>query len=437
MAFRRIVRWTSWLFVSVILICTCSLSAGYMYLNYTPEGAQWLFDRAVKHYVDADTFRYARFSGTVAEGIQLTDVEIVNLHIFNERNIIRIQNLALSVPELDMRKAWAKIQNGRVQFPVSDPLGFYGKLHDGTLDLHLYAALLDVRELATIFKNDLSLKNLKGTATHAALTVSGPYMKPVLDGEFLLEDFTYLGFSIHNLPAQFKLAVHKEANGLEWNGTLSAPSGLVVSSQTKVKLTDSKLIFNGPFRNPALDIKGSSKIEQTILHFALKGTKQKPELILTSNPPRPQPILLVMLATGQDVTITNKLDAGELSPESVRDFMDYFTFSSDGGTFANNIGLGNFSVIMDDNTRGVGIQRRVTNQVKVGVNVEETKVQAGVNNPNVTRTIGGEVQMSDNVTLGVDKKVTQSADPTKQPATDAIQRDNNEVDVMLKYKKHF
>jgi hypothetical protein len=258
-----------------------------------------------------------------------------------------------------------------------------------------------------------------------------------LDGEFLLEDLRYLGFSIHNLLAQFKLAVGKAKGEIAWNGVLSAPSGLVVSRQTKVDLTESKLIFNGPFRNPGLDIQGSSKIEQTALHFALKGTKQKPQLILTSNPPRPQQILLVMMATGQDVTVSNKLEAGELSTESVRDFVDYFTFSGDGGNFANNIGLGNFSVTMDDNTRGVGIKHRVTNQVKVGVNVEETRTDAGASNPNVTRTIGGEVQMLNGVSLGVDKKVTQSSDPTKQTINVPSDRDNGEVDVMLKYKKHF
>ncbi len=438
MVLRRIVRWTSWLFVSVTLISACVISAGYVYLAYTPEGARWLFDQAVRHYVQADTFRYAKFSGSVAEGIELTDVEIVNLHIFNERNIIRIQNLALALPNLDFRQAWAKIQNGRIQFPVSDPLGFYGKLEAGKYDLHLYAALLDVRELTTIFKNDLKIRNLQGTATKASLQITGDYNMPILDGEFLLEDFTYLGFSVLGLPATFKLAVSKFKGDVRWNGTLLSPSGTVKSRLTTVNLTDSKLIFNGPFRNPALDINGSAKIEQTILNFALRGTKKKPQLNLTSNPPRPQNILLIMLATGQDVTISNKLEPGELSPESVSEFVDYFTFSSDGGRFANNIGIGNFSVIMDDNTRGVGIKRRVAGQVKVGVNVEETTIQAGVNNPNVTRTIGGQVQMSDNVTIGVDKKVTQSSDPAKQPAATTTDDSNDgEVDVMLKYKKNF
>jgi hypothetical protein len=438
MAFLKIVRWTSWFCVSLIILSTCALSVGYMYLMYTSDGAQWLFDKAAKHYVDAESFRYGGFAGTIAEGIQLTDVEIINLHIFNAPNVIRIQNLSLGLPGLDFRKAWTRILNGRIQFPVSDPLGFYGKIEEGQLNLFLYAALLDVRELATIFKNDLSLKNLKGTATHAALTVTGDYKHPVLDGEFLLEELRYLGFSIHNLPAQFKLAVGKDKGEIAWNGVLTAPSGVVISRLTKVDLTESKLIFNGPFRNPGLDIKGTSKIEQTVLNFALKGSKQKPQLILTSNPPRPQPILLVMMATGQDVTVSNKLEAGELSPESVRDFVDYFTFTSDGGNFTNNIGLGNFSVTMDDNTRGLGIRRRVTNQVKVGVNLEETRTEAGVNNPNVTRTIGGEVQMLNGVTLGVDKKVTQSSDTTtKQTITVPSDRDNGEVDVMLKYKKHF
>ncbi|GEM_PF-2972585 len=435
MLVRTFFRVVSSVFIIFLISSTVLIVSGYWYLTRTSHGARWIFEYALKRSFNAQAIRYEKFEGTVAEGVQISNVEITDLNIFLERNVVLIQSLELAVPGFDVRHIWLKIENGRIKFPVSDPVGFYGTLNGGVLNVHAYAGIIDVREIATVFKNDLSLRNLKGTAKNASLTLSGVYKQPVLHGEFLLEDFTYLGFSLRNLPASFDFKIIRGGEGILWNGILGVPSGIVISRLTKVDLEDSKLIFQGSFRNPALDIKGSAKVNDTLINIALKGTKQKPELHLTSNPSKAENVLMLMLATGQEFMLPEKtIGGGQLSSDSSRDFVDYFTFSSDGGRFANNVGLTDFSVQMDENAQGLGIKKRVNDQLKVGVNLQETRASSGYTS-DVTRTVGGEVQVLDHITVGVDKKVTQAADTTQTQTTH--QQNQGETDVTIKYKKSF
>ena len=412
--------------ISVMIVVSC----GYYYLTHTSQGARWLFDNLAGRYLGAKTVKYRGFEGTIAQGIHLSNVRIEDINKFTTRNLVLIQQLDLAIPDFDIRKIGIKIRNGRIKFPLSDPLGFYGSFVDGNLDFHLYCGIIDVREIVTVVKSDLSLHNLKGTAQKASMTITGPYTQPVLDGEFLLEDFRYLGFSLAQLPATFHYTLDHSLEGLLWKGELSVPSGVVTSRLTKIDLKPSRLIFTGPFKNPALDIYGSSKVNQTLINISLGGTKQKPTLNVTSNPPKPKNVILVMLATGQELIIPhNASDSNHTFTRSDQDFMEYFTFTS-----GESVGLTDFYVNMQDDARWLGIKRKVTNQLKVGINLQESRATSGVNT-DVSRTIGGEVQVADHITLGVDKKVTQVVDPAKNQST-SEQKDGG-MDVTIKYKKSF
>lgn len=411
--------------ISAMIVVTC----GYFYLTRTTHGTRWLFDYFTARYLGADSVQYREFEGTIANGVRLSNVRIEGLKIFTTKNLVLIQHLDLAVPGFDIHKVRLKIRNGRIKFPVSDPIGFYGSLTGGDLNFNVYCGIIDVREIVTVVKSDLSLHNLNGTAEKASLTITGSYAKPALKGEFLLEDFRYLGFSLAHLPATFHYDLDRGPEGLLWNGELSVPSGVVTSRLTKIDLNPSKLIFTGPFKNPGLDIHGFSKVSQTLINISLGGTKRRPELKVTSNPPKPKETLLVMLATGQELIVPQNAGAGNSFPRSDQDFMEYFTFTSGGA-----VGLSNFYVNMQDDARWLGIKKKVTDQLKVGINVQENRNSTGVNS-DVSRTIGGELEVSDNITLGVDKKVNDPVDSTQSQ----IPSENKDggMDVMIKYKKSF
>jgi hypothetical protein len=434
MVVRSLFRLLSSVFIvfllSAILIVTCS----YYYLTHTTQGAKWVFDLLTSRYLGAQSVKYRGIEGTIADGIKLSNIRIQDLNKFTTRNLILIQHLDLMIPGMDMDKIQIKIRNGRIKFPLSDPIGFYGTFKDGLLKFNVYCGIIDVREIVTVIKSDLSLHNLKGTANKASLAITGPYYQPVLIGDFLLEDFRYLGFSLAQLPATFQYTLNHNQDKWDWQGVLSVPSGIVKSRLTTINLNPSKLIFKGPFKNPDLEIKGSAKVNQTLINISLEGSKKKPVLNVTSNPPKSKNALLVLLATGQEViTPHNVTDPSNPIIGSDNAFVEYFTFTSE-GLSPDAVGLTDFSFNMQDNAKWLGIKRKVTNQVKVGINLQETRASTG-QVTDVTRSVGGEVQVSDHITVGVDKKVTQIQDPAQNQSTP--QQKDGGMDVMIKYKKSF
>ncbi len=434
MIVRSVFRTISSVFVIALISFMIVVTCGYYYLTHTTQGAKWFFDFLGKRYLGAQSFKYRAMEGTLADGIRLSNVRIADLDRFMVRNLVLIQHLDVMMPGFNIENMIIKVRNGRIKFPLSDPIGFYGVFQNGEMNFNAYCGIIDVREIVTVVKNQLSLHNLQGTASKASMTIRGPFTQPVLRGEFLLEDFRYLGFSLAQLPASFQYTVSRGPDSLLWNGELTVPSGLVTSRLTKIELSPSRLIFNGPFKNPGLDIAGSSKVNQTLINISLKGTKLKPELNVTSNPPKPKNMLMVMLATGQELVVPQGGPSNErIFSGSDREFIDYFTFSSE-GVSPNAVGVTDFAVNMQDNLRWLGIKRRVTNQLKVGINLQETRATTG-DTADVTRSVGGEVQVADSITLGVDKKVTDASTATDSP-TDAQSKDGG-MDVMIKYKKSF
>lgn len=434
MLIRSVFRTLSSIFVIAIISFMIVTTCGYYYLTRTTQGARWFFDFLAKRYLGAQTFKYRTLEGTLADGIRLTNVRITDLDRFTVRNLVLVQNLDVAVPGFNISKMHIKIRNGRIKFPLSDPIGFYGTFQNGELNINAYCGIIDVREIVTVVRNPLKIHNLQGTASKASMTIRGAFTQPVLRGEFLLDDFRYLGFSLAKLPATFLFTVSRGQDSLLWNGELLVPSGVVTSRLTRIELNPSKLTFKGPFRNPGLDIAGSSKVNQTLINISLKGTKLKPELNVTSNPPKAKEMLLVMLATGQELVVPQEASGEErLISTNDRDFIDFFTFSSEGQS-PNAMGLTDFTVNMQDNLKWLGIKRRVTDQLKVGINLQETRAMTG-DNADVTRSVGGEVQVADSITLGVDKKVTDTSTVSDSPA-DAQPKDGG-MDVMIKYKKSF
>lgn len=435
MIVKSVFRTVSSVFMIVIISFMIVTTCGYYYLTRTTQGAKWFFDFMAKRYLGAQSFKYRVMEGTIADGIRLSNVRITDLDRFAVRNLVLIQNLEVMMPGLDIKNMSIKVRNGRIKFPLSDPIGFYGTFQNGEISAKMYCGIIDVREIVTVIKNPLVLHNLKGTAKKASMNITGPYTQPVLRGEFFLEDLRYLGFSLAQLPASFEYILGRDDHGLLWNGALSVPSGFVTSRLTKIELNPSKLIFTGVFKNPGLDVKGSSKVNQTLINISLNGTKLKPELNVTSNPPKSKNVLMVMLATGQELVLPQgALDTGREFGASDRDFIDYFTFSSEGGQSPNAVGLTDFTVNMQDNLKWLGIKRRVTDQLKVGISLQETRAPAG-DAADVTRSVGGEVQVADSITLGVDKKVLDESAASDGQAD--VQPKDGGMDVMIKYKKSF
>lgn len=431
----RYLRVLSITVVFLIVGAMIIVSAGYYYLMHTTPGAKWAFNYLASNYLGAKQVKYREFEGTLADGIKVSNIRIEDLDKFTTRSLILIQHLDVMVPGLDTRKTFIKIRNGRIKFPLSDPLGFYGTIEGGQLKLNLYCGIIDVREIVSVIKSDLALHNMEGTATKAQMTISGNYKKPQISGDFLLEEFRYMGFSLTMLPASFQYTLDPSGPELLWMGELSVPSGQVLLNKAKIDLTPSRLVFDGAFRNPLLDIHGSTKINQIQISLSFAGTKKKPILNVMSNPPKPKNVLLVLIATGQELmTVDGPSGTEDLSFRSDNDFVDYFTFSSEERS-GQAFGITDFSMDMNDNEKWLGIKKRLNDRLKVGINLQETKTIVNGQNVDVTRSVGGEVQVADHITLGVDKKVSGAQDPAQKLSSEPAK--DSGMDVRIKYKKNF
>lgn len=430
MFFRFCIRILSSTFMILVLVSIISASTAYYYFMHTTSGAKLCFNYVVSHHLGAKLVKYRGFEGTFAKGIKISNIRIEDVNKFTTRNLILIQQLEFSVPGLNIHQLVVKIRNGRIKFPLSDPLGFYGTINGEDLKFNLYCGIIDVREIVTVIKSDLSLHNLEGTARKAQMTITGNYKKPELKGDFLLEDMRYLGISLAQLPADFHYTLESKDSQLSWTGVLNVSSGQVISGQSKINLKPSRLIFDGPFKNPQLDVSGSTKTDQIEINVSLGGTKRKPVLNVTSNPPKPRNVLLVLLATGQELKVAHDVAAGENFSDN--DFVNFFTYQ---GLSEDAVGLTDFSFNMQEQEKWLGIKRRLNNQLKVGINVQEKKTVVNGQSVDVTRSVGGEVQVADHITVGVDKKVSQVDDPAER--TTSQQQKDRGMDVMIKYKKNF
>ncbi|MBL8014550.1 MAG: hypothetical protein JNN05_11960, partial [Candidatus Omnitrophica bacterium] len=78
---------------------------------------------------------------------------------------------------------------------------------------------------------------------------------------------------------------------------------------------------------------------------------------------------------------------------------------------------------------------RLNDRLKVGINLQETKTIVNGQNVDVTRSVGGEVQVADHITLGVDKKVSGAQDPAQKLSSEPAK--DSGMDVRIKYKKNF
>ncbi len=72
---------------------------------------------------------------------------------------------------------------------------------------------------------------------------------------------------------------------VQMEGEVIIDSGLVNVRNANLKLSQSKLFFQGDIFNPRMDIHLGAKVEDMDIHLAVRGTLDHPQLIVSSDPP--------------------------------------------------------------------------------------------------------------------------------------------------------
>lgn len=421
------------IFVAVITGVIFLLSAALFYLVGTTKGSQFLTRFGLSRYVEPEEINIQETKGSLLRGITFKNIEFRDVKGFPPGSIIKIQTLEVVVTSLGLEGITAKVTNGRLKLPSSDPILFYGKYEQGLLNLNVYTKRADVRAILDAFPEGDALKKLSGTVSDFDVYIKGTLFQPMIKGMFTVETLYRKGFSMKDCPVVFEVNLKDIKDNLKVYGEITLKKGTVSGRKTaKVELRESKIFFSGNPTIPSLDVKGTSYVEKTTINIVLRGTMEAPEIKLTSEPPKTETQLLLMLATGRSwKSAEGTLRTGKLSPDIVSDFVDYFVFAGRGSKVAQHLGVSELSLIYDEQKKGIAVKKTLSDKVEASYGIEQAQ-QKKEQKATTTHKVGGEVKATESISVGVEREVQQ--DESKDTQGTELQTKDK---IYLKYKKEF
>jgi len=302
----------------------------------------------------------------------------------------------------------------------------------------LYGRTIDVAVISAPFAPVDMLKDLQGFVSDVDFVIKGPVSAPQVIGRLFVDHIRYKTTTLSNGFGRLDVTLNHIFPHLSVQGEVVVDSGFVVARKVGVDLNQSKIYFKGDTYNPLLDIHGSSKVGDYMIDISIKGTYLKPELAIHSDPPLPQDVALLVLATGKRWTSTGtSLSRDTLSTELAGDFMDYFLLGGSGNEFAHQYGLSSAALPYDDQDRKVGLRKRLTDDINVGVELEQTSTLNG-DPVTYSKKVEGALLMTDHVSFNISKKVLPQANESNgTSSTRDTATQQGETQVYLKYKDQF
>ncbi len=426
MALKKILN-----FIIIFLLGFLVCGMGFFYFVCTEKGSQIVARQFLSRAFKNPEISFGKMKGHFGMGLKLENLEIKNLEKLPSGNVVRIQELILENPIWDFQKANLVLRNGRIILPHSDPIVFDGNYKEGAVDFSFYARSLDITSFKEIFNMPQMSNSLSGSIGNVDMKLSGTWDEPTVIGDFYVEKFTYQDFALVESPATVNLKFKNQLEGYAPSGTITLNGGRLLAKNTQVNLQKSTFFITNDLTNPSFSIQGNSKIEDTDIQISLSGTKNNPEIKLKTDTALPTERLLLMLATGKSWKgLDTSLDKKQVSPDLVKDFIDYFMFSGSGDKLANKLGIKNIFLTLEKGKKGIGVKKKVTNNLDVGYEVNETQVP--LQQPTRQQKISGDVQVSNNVSVSAEKEI-RPRDVTQQ-GTQEKPEDNK---VLLKYETKF
>ncbi|MFC1704043.1 translocation/assembly module TamB domain-containing protein [Candidatus Omnitrophota bacterium] len=419
--------------IFLLIIVLVSISGAISLAFFTTKGSGFLAKFALTKYVGANNVEIKTIKGTLARGLLLKDVELKDIKGIPPDSVLKIQELKVSFDSFDPSGLTVEIFNGRFRFPASDPIVFYGTYKNGSLDLKASTRSVNVRHALDLFVKNETVKKIDGIVNDVNVAIAGSFLEPSLEGYLVIEKLSQDGFLMSKCPLAFDVTLKDIKGMLKVYGAAELESGKVSGQKTAVvNLEKSKIIFGGLPNEPLFDVRGQSIVEKTKIKIALKGTIEKPDLKLSSEPPFPEERLLVMLATGKSWQKTEvAATQGKLSPAVAGDFLDYFIFGGSGSQLAEKFGITDFSVKYEDSTKGVEVKKSLSDKIEAIYGVEQTTAKEG--QVETFQKVGGEYAVTDSISVGAEKEIKQQQD--KIDASDAESTSDDKV--YLKFKKQF
>ena len=372
-----------------IVVCV----AAYALLT-TTWGAKAASTYLIKWTMPFSDVSVGSYEGTIEKGLLLKEITINHIPAMEKEGILYLQRFYVQIPLIHWRRVSIKITNARLVLGSLDPIVFNGTIVRDQIQGNCYARSVDVRNLvATLGYNDLA-RFLYGFISHVDFNVQGAIFSPRFTGHFFVDHLEYKGTRLSDGFGRLDLTVKSLGSHPLMTGYVIMDSALVQTGRINVDLNTSKVDFKGDALNPLLDIYGSTKVEDMNIDLSIKGSLQRPRLIFNSDPPLPEDEIKFALATG-------KSWAG-----------------------------------IDEGSGGVGLRKKLTDKLNVTMETQEIPALLGqAQVPGYTKTVGGEMNVTDTFSLNIDKKFVP-ADTATTSGVSQPQKEN-EAEFTLKYKQRF
>jgi len=416
----------------IIIIFVLVVILSLYFFIYTTSGSKLVADKMITKYINHEDLLYKNLEGNIGNGLTFENLEIKDIKEFPQGTTLKIQRLFVNLTSFSINGIEIEMENTRLRLPDSDPIVISGVFKEQKFDLNIFSKGFKVNEVLTYLPDFKQLIPIKGDVNEIDLFVTGHYLEPIVKGNFLIEKFVYKGFLLTNVPMSIDIQIKDIKKDVKLYGHVYLEKGELQTKRVLVKLDKSDLNFSGHWNQPQINFKGTSRVEKTKISIGLKGTLEKPELILSSEPLYPRQKLMIMLATGKSWQgVEDSIDNGLNSAALMKDFIDYFFFAGKSSRFAKRFGISDFSVKLDQNHKGILAKKELSEKLQVGYGIEQKKTADQL--IDVSQKLEGEYKVNEKISVGLEREIK------KKQTNGALdeQVDENNDKVFLKYKKTF
>jgi hypothetical protein len=394
-----------------------------------------------------------RLSGSVFQGFLLEQVQVTGITRLPPQTTVAVQGINVALPPLqqfDPARVKVTVRNGRIFPPLAEPVLFYGDYAGRRMQLKLFSRAVDADALRPVFPKFGLLRTITGTLIDVEARLEGPWQAPELSGTFTVAHLQRSNLAFDQIPGFASLRFEHYPGPLKLYGEIQLRSGTLTSNQTTVLLDPSSLTFTGAPKRPVLALRGNAKIEGVPIYLSLTGTRDSPNLRLTSVPPMAPQRLLVALTTGRDWQ-RDQLGAQQepISTDLAQDFIDYFFLGGAGTALASRFGISGVALTFDAQTNRVGVKTRIADRVSVRYETDQLSAapEQDPTHPSPvpqtgTQKVGAEYQVTDNTSLQLEGErerlhdTSQAAGAIVTPESSTAPSQTNDQ-VLLKLKRRF
>jgi hypothetical protein len=290
-------------FIFVILISILLLVVvvgGALVALERPAGQRWLLGKLIARYAPDGEYVIGRLEGSPWKQWTFGNIAVARVHGWPEGYSVKVQKMDLYFAEPRPEGLNIEVHNGRLLLPLSGTVVVNGIYQDEAVDAEVYFNRADLEEILNLGPRTVPRNNLQGTIRDFSCTVKGSKKDLNFKGGFLIQALTTLQFTVDEGVVHFQGNVENIFGEPRVWGDVFIDKAMIRLPQVAIKVTGGKIAFSGDPRRPAYDLVGEAVVEQTKIAIHLKGSADKPEMVLTSQPPMPQDELLIMLTTLKD-----------------------------------------------------------------------------------------------------------------------------------------